>query len=57
MMKYAIKRYKNIYLYVNLIHIILMYETHSGLSHDFVIVELYIHCASLYIHCTLSTSD
>lgn len=57
MIKYTIKRYKNISLYVNLIHIILMYETHSGLSHDFVIVELYIHCASLYIHCTLSTSD
>lgn len=40
MMKYAIKRYKNIPLYIDLIYIILTYETHSRLSHDFVIVEL-----------------
>lgn len=50
MMKYAIKRYKNIPLYIDLIYIILTYETHSGLSHDFVIVELLFIVQIFIIH-------
>lgn len=50
MMKYAIKRYKNIPLYIDLIYIILIYETHSGLSHDFVIVELLFIVQIFIIH-------
>lgn len=49
MMKYAIKRYKNIPLYIDLIYIILTYETHSGLSHDFVIVEQLLFIVQIFI--------